>query len=106
MSEAQRNSTGEPIYATGDTVEIVKTHPPGHRRTPFYIRGKTGVIERYCGAFKNPEELAYGFDGLPKRNLYRVRFKQTDIWPGYNGPAHDILELEVFEHWLKPAGGK
>lgn len=88
-------------FNIGEKVRIAKTHPPGHRRTPFYIRGKTGTIERYCGTFKNPEELAYGFDGLPKRHLYRVRFSQKDIWPEYDGPDQDTLDLEVFEHWLE-----
>ena len=50
-------------YNIGDKVRVAVTHPPGHRRVPYYIRGKTGEIERYCGAFPNPEELAYGFDG-------------------------------------------
>ena len=90
-------------FETGDHVRNVLTHPPGHRRTPFYIRGKEGIIERYCGAFHNPEERAYEFDGLPKRHLYRVRFKQTDIWPDYAGPVHDTLDLEIFEHWLSRA---
>ena len=58
----------EQRFAVGDRVRVAKTHPPGHRRTPFYIRGKIGVIERYCGAFRNPEELAYGFAGEPKRS--------------------------------------
>jgi nitrile hydratase len=89
-----------PLFATGDRVSVMVTHPPGHRRTPYYIRGKTGVVERYCGAFRNPEELAYGFDGEPRRHLYRVRFRQREIWPDYRGPEHDTLDLEVFEHWL------
>ena len=45
---------------------------------PVYARGREGTIERFCGAFPNPEELAYGFDGLPKRPLYRVRMRQID----------------------------
>lgn len=95
--------TAAPIFKLGDRVEIALTHPPGHRRTPYYVRGKSGTIERYCGAFRNPEELAYGFPGLPRRHLYRVRFRQADIWPDYKGPAHDTLDLEVFEHWLSRA---
>lgn len=96
-------ASSDPYYVPGDRVRIIVAHPPGHRRTPHYIRGKEGVVERYCGAFPNPEERAYGFSGLPKRNLYRVRFRQMDIWPGYNGPMHDLLELELFEHWLARA---
>lgn len=90
-------------YTQGDKVRVIKTHPPGHRRTPFYIRGKTGVIERSCGAFPNPEELAYGFDGLPKKTLYRVRFNQKEVWPDYQGPAVDTVDVDIYEHWLKPA---
>ena len=86
----------------GDRIAIKRTFPPGHRRTPFYIRGKQGVIERICGAFANPEELAYGFDGEPKKVLYRVRFLQKHVWPDYNGPQHDTIDMEIFEHWLEP----
>ncbi len=92
-------------YAIGDTVVVKRAFPPGHRRTPTYIRGKQGVIERICGTYPNPEELAYGFDGLPAKVLYRVRFLQTQVWPGYSGPAHDIIEMEIFEHWLEPVQG-
>jgi nitrile hydratase len=78
-------------------------NPPGHRRTPYYIRGKEGVVERICGAFPNPEELAYGFDGLPEKILYRVRFLQHQVWPAYQGAMKDIIEIEIYEHWLEPA---
>ena len=44
-----------------------------------------------------------GFDGLPKRPLYRVRIRQTDIWPDYKGSDKDVLELEIYEHWLEKA---
>ncbi len=90
-------------FDVGDRVTIKSGHPPGPRRTPNSIRGKTGEIERICGAFPNPEERAYGFTGLPVRVLYRVRFKQTHVWPDYAGPDNDIIEMEIYEHWLEPA---
>ncbi len=90
-------------FKAGDSVTVIRTHPPGHRRTPFYIRGKSGVIERSCGAFPNPEELAYGFDGLPAKELYRVRFKQKEVWSNYAGPDGDTVDIDIFEHWLLPA---
>jgi hypothetical protein len=92
-------------FNVGDRVRVKRAYPPGHRRTPFYIRGKRGAIERICGAFPNPEELAYGFDGEPCKVLYRVRFAQSHVWPGYAGPAHDVIEMEIFEHWLEPDDG-
>jgi hypothetical protein len=90
-------------FKAGDPVMVLRRFPPGHRRTPSYIRGKSGVIERICGAFANPEELAYGFDGEPKKVLYRVRFLQKDVWPDYRGAANDVIEMEIYEHWLAPA---
>ncbi|CAM5553108.1 hypothetical protein GCM10010345_83110 [Streptomyces canarius] len=34
--------------------------------------------------------------------LYRVRIEQSALWPDYDGPADDVLELEMYEHWLEP----
>lgn len=90
-------------FEVGDAVIVKRANPPGHRRTPTYIRGKRGIVERVCGAFPNPEERAYGFSGEPRRVLYRVRFEQQHLWPGYSGQATDCLEIELFEHWLEPA---
>ena len=107
MSESSTPSTYAPSpgrrFEVGDRVVVKSAFPPGHRRTPYYIRGKTGVIERVCGAFPNPEELAYGFDGEPKKVLYRVRFPQQHVWNDYKGPERDIIEMEIYEHWLEPA---
>ena len=69
-------------------------------RTPHYIRGHFGVIESIAGHFADPEELAYGRNGLPKKALYRVRFRQTELWPDYAGPDGDTTVVDVFEHWL------
>ena len=93
----------EARYKVGEKVRVTKAYPPGHIRTPFYIRGHTGTVERICGAFPNPEELAQMRDGLPAQPLYRVRFRQKDVWPDYAGPDRDVLEVELYEHWLDPA---
>jgi nitrile hydratase len=88
-------------FAAGDRVLIRWADSPGHLRTPYYIRGKSGVVERYLGEFANPEELAFGRSGLPKQPLYRVRFKQTDIWPDYRGRPDDTVDIEIYQHWLE-----
>jgi len=91
-----------PRFAPGDPVKVRRRDPPGHIRTPRYVRGKKGVIERLCGAFGNPEELAYNRAGEPVA-LYRVRFAQAELWPGDRGSAGDSVDVEIFEHWLEPA---
>ena len=93
----------KPCFSLGERVRVRKAAPPGHIRTPFYIRGCVGEIERLCGAFPNPEELAQMRDGLPAQPLYRVRFAQKDVWPDYRGSAADVVEIEIFQHWLEKA---
>ena len=90
-------------YCVGQRVNVRGDHPPGHIRTPFYIRGISGVIADSVGEYLNPELCARGEDGLPKQPLYRVRFRQVDAWPAYEGPETDTLDVEIYEHWLTPA---
>ena len=84
----------------GDAVRVRRAYPPGHVRTPHYVRGREGVVDEVAGDFRDPEELAYGRDGLPKKTLYRVRFRQIDLWPDYQGSADDSLVVDLYEHWL------
>ena len=92
----------DPKFAPGDLVAVRVAYPLGHVRTPFYIRGKRGVVERICGAYPNPEELAYARPGLPAQPLYRVRFHQSEIWPEYRGRDEDTVDIEIYQHWLEP----
>jgi len=93
-----------PRFKPGDAVTVRRAYPPGHIRTPYYIRGQSGVVERICGSFPNPEELAFGRNGLPAQPLYRVRFAQRQMWPDYGGAGADTVDIEIYEHWLEPAG--
>ncbi len=91
-------------YQRGDRVVVRVDYPPRHIRTPRYIQGKAGQIAAVCGNFPNPETLAYGENGLPAQPLYRVEFVQADIWDTYHGPVTDKLLMDIYEHWLEPAG--
>jgi nitrile hydratase beta subunit-like protein len=93
----------EPRFQPGDRVAVRAAYPVGHVRTPFYVRGKSGVVERLCGAFPDPEERAYARSGLPRQPLYRVRFRQNDVWSDYCGQTNDAVEIEIYQHWLEPA---
>jgi nitrile hydratase len=88
-------------FKPGDRVRVRRAYPLGHIRTPFYIRGHSGVVERLCGVFGNPEELAQMRSGEPRQPLYRVRFLQQEVWPNYSGSAADAVEVEIFQHWLE-----
>ena len=95
-------STSGAKFKAGDRVQVRFEDRPGHIRTPWYIRGKTGWVERIHGEFLNPESLGHGGDGLPKKVLYLVAFQQADVWQQYD-IRRDKLLVDIFEHWLEPA---
>jgi Nitrile hydratase beta subunit, C-terminal len=88
-------------FSPGQAVRVADRPGQGHHRTPGYVKGRTGLVERLQGTFTNPETRAYGGDGLPEQRLYRVWFAQHDLWPAYDGPDDDRLSLDLFEHWLE-----
>ena len=90
-------------FKPGDRVRVRAEDRPGHIRTPFYIRGRVGWVERVYGEFLNPELLAYGKDGLPKRTLYLVAFDQSEVWDRYQSSPRDKLYVDIYEHWLEPS---
>jgi nitrile hydratase subunit beta len=91
-------------YHPGQRVRVAARPHTGHHRTPAYLKGKIGSVERIYAPFTNPETRAYGEDGLPKQPLYLVGFAQRDVWPDYRGRATDRIYVDVFEHWLEEAG--
>ena len=93
-------------FQSGDVVRVDDRLTLGHCRTPFFLRGKTGVIVSVQGVFRDPEKLAYHKPGLPAQVLYKVRFRQTDLWPNYGGRPQDQVEAEIYEHWLVKIEGE
>ena len=92
----------KPRFKTGAMVLVHNRPANGHCRTPWYLRGKTGVVSGVQGRFHDPERLAYHKPGLPAQVLYKVRFPQTHLWADYAGPGSDHLEADLSEDWLSP----
>jgi nitrile hydratase len=90
-------------FGPGEAVRVASRPVLGHCRTPWYVRGKPGVVASIQGTFRNPEQLAYHKPGLPAQVLYKVRFAQSALWERYAGPPGDDLEVDIFEHWLEPS---
>ena len=88
-------------FEPGERVRVCSADRPGHVRTPGYLKGKAGRVESVLGEFRSPEDLAYGLSGLPERPLYKVGFRQADLWSDYEGPADDYLYADVYEQWLE-----
>ena len=93
-----------PRFNLGARVQVIIAFPTGHYRTPTYIQGKIGCVRTIYGAYRNPEDLAYGKDGLPEIPLYKVSFLQKDVWGDrYSGSDYDTVCVDLYDHWLKIA---
>ena len=106
-------------FAPGHPVMVRPLHGPlapsrsrwrrPHLRTPGYIFGLIGQVERFVGCFPNPSLRAFGREGSDI-NLYRVRFSQTQVWEAaglrYTGSEADTVDVEVYENWLLPASSQ
>lgn len=95
-------TANQPRFFPGDRVRVNDRDHDGHCRTPTFLRGKTGWIDRCHGSFRNPEDLAYFRPGEPPLPLYAVRFRQADVWPDYRGGPNDTVAADIYEHWLEP----
>ena len=88
-------------FRIGDAVSIRPDSVDHHHRTPWFIKGKTGVIRAVSGPFHNPESRAHGGTGEPKRLLYQVEFSQAQVWgERYKENDGDLLLVDVYEQWL------
>ena len=91
-----------PLYSPSIAEIIVVRRGKVRRAKLYYLRGRTGTVQRVLGRFANPEDLAFARPA-PVRPLYHVLFDQPPIWQ--EGEAGDSLLVEIFEHWLEPAAG-
>ena len=110
--------SGEPSFKVGDFVRvkeenIMSRSKKPHLRTPGYIFGANGEVERYCGQFHDPSFLAFQKLGKEedntineKQHLYRVRFQQRDLWDGYDSSDEDTVDVEIYESWLEAISRK
>jgi hypothetical protein len=89
-------------FAPGSPVRVRRDFPElrgrCHIRTPHYLRGLQGTVERPLGSYPNPEDLAFGRPAA-RVPLYHVRFAQPKLFG--EGASGDTLLVEVFEHWLE-----
>jgi nitrile hydratase len=98
----RRAAGEEPVFQPGDWVRIGTRTPVGHYRVPTYVRGKRARVERVVEpAAVNNEEEGFGRNAGSKLHYYRVGIPLAEVWPGYSGPAHDYLHIEVYETWLE-----
>jgi hypothetical protein len=99
-----RYAVGQVVVVRAETAgSLVRWRKP-HLRTPGYLFGCSGVVESLEGVFGDPEFLAFrGGGGQRREHLYRVSFKQADLWPEAAAATNDRVVVEVYEPWLLSA---
>ena len=90
-------------FRVGDRVKVKLENPGGTNRTPFFIRGKKGVIAYSHGLAGNPRDLSYGGDGEPKLPLYCVSFHMAHLYDEDPEFVRDRVLVDVWEDWLDVA---
>ncbi len=91
----------QPAFKLGDRVRARNLNPTGHTRLPRYVRGRTGVIERFHGVQVYPDVHAHG-GGEDPRPLYLVRFTARALW-GEDASPKDSVSLDLWEPYLESA---
>jgi nitrile hydratase len=91
----------EPRFVAGDRVRVRRIHPPGHTRSPRYVRGAVGSVEAVRGADRLPDLAVYGHQTEPEP-VYSVAFDSHELWGPDPEPAWTVL-LDLWESYLEPA---
>ncbi len=83
----------DPAFAVGDRVRVRRMRPPGHNRSPRYLRGVEGVVERVQCNDRRP--------GAGAEPVYLVAFGAADVW----GPDADrgAVLADLWEGYLEAA---
>jgi len=105
-------SVGEQSMVVGQVVRVkredsrIRWRKP-HLRTPGYLFGAVGVVDRFLGCFPNPEEKAFSSkQEVGLQPLYLVAFKNKDLWGEMDVHGHDGVTAEIYQPWLEIVDGK
>ncbi len=95
---------GAAKFRAGDRVRVRELPAMFYTRTPEYCRGAEGVIASATYETPAPEDETWGREDVPAEWMYIVRFRQSQLWDNYTGPANDTLQTEIPERWLEALG--
>lgn len=96
---AQRRVDAPPLFSVGDTVTVLDSAPLGHTRRARYVRGRTGVIALWHGAFIYPDSAGNG-GGEDPQHVYTVRFDATELYGEGIGHPRDTVYVDLWEPYL------
>ena len=89
-------------FAVGERVSIRKGSSRENDSTPYYVRGKSGIVEEICAPFTNPYRTASKPAGRAPPRTYRTRFSAREVWPELPGASGETFIIRLSEDWLMP----
>lgn len=102
-NSAKRDASGDQAelarFQIDDRVRVRNEHPPGHTRSPRYVRGRLGVIAQVHGFFVFPDSHAASGDPAPQM-LYNVEFSARELW-GQQAPSSDRVRVDLWDSYLE-----
>ncbi len=102
-SKRTTHGTGESArFAVGERVSIRKGSSRENDSTPYYVRGKSGIVEEICAPFTNPYRTASKPAGRAPPRTYRTRFSAREVWPELPGASGETFIIRLSEDWLMP----
>jgi hypothetical protein len=78
-------------FNVGDRVRVKELPNMFYSRTQMYVRGVEGTIAARTYEDLLPEDEAWNRDSAPPEQFYIVRFRQRDIWEGYEDRIGETL---------------
>ena len=87
-----------PAYASGASVQVIKSSATGHTRVPGYVQGSIGVVVAHHGCHVFPDKNALGEH--VGEQLYAVRFSAIELW-GSSAENADVM-IDLWEPYLEP----
>lgn len=98
---AQSFDAGEEVVVRSEDAVKTSWRRP-HLRTPGYLFGAQGVVERLMGTFSDPSLLAYGIKKGPSLPLYRVRFRLAELWTSVEADERETtVTVDLYGNWLR-----
>ena len=86
-------------FKPDDRVTVKKENPSGTRRTPVYVRGKTGTVLTSHGVVNDYESDHKDFRGP----VYSVIFACEDLFGRHIANANAKVVVDIHEYWLEKA---
>src|SRR5208282_3670148 len=98
-AKPSRAPKARPRFAAGDRVRVRNLNPPGHTRSPRYVRDKIGAIRRDYGSYVFPDTNAH-HAGENRQHVYSVEFTARELW---GTAARERIIIDLWEDYLEPA---